>query len=244
MVEYNKYLKSKYTFTAKKFVDEKSKEYKIICALITGSYYSGRLRKNSDIDLFLITKNMPTREKGVKIIDNIKVSYYINPLWKIKHLLSDETKKLKRPTAEFVYFSKCIYGEEVANQLQKISKNTIQSKLPKPSKEDTSYFGWKLDDKLLALKRKNNSSLNKEYLKHDLFDCCIDAFFIFKRSYKPHSKYVLKRIKDIDFSFFKLLEKYLKEKSEKNLEKIVYHLLKILHFKAEDYFKITKASLD
>lgn len=244
MADYNNCLKNHYNLIAKKFVDEKSREYKIICVFITGSYYSGRLHKNSDIDLFLITNNISTREKGVKIIESIKVSYYINPLWKIKQLLSDETGKLKRPTAEFVYFSTCIYGKRIANNLQKISKSTIQSKLPKFTKEDTSYFGWKLEDKLLAFKRKNYSDSEKEYLNHDLFDYCIDTFFIFKRSYRPHSKYVLKRIKGIDSSFFKLIEKYLKERSEKNIEKIANCLLKMLQFKAEDYFKITKANLN
>src|SRR3989344_4651531 len=236
MAEYNNSLKNKYTLVAKKFIDKKSGEYKIVCALITGSYYSGKLRKSSDIDLFLITNNMLIREKGVKIIDNIKVSYYINPLWKIKQLLFDETAKLKRPTAEFVYFSKCIYGGVIAAKLQRISKDTIQSKLPVSSKKDKSYFGWKLDDKLLVLERKNYSFLEKEYLKHDLFNYCIDTFFIVKRSYKPHSKYVLKRIKDIDPFLFRLAERYLNERSEINLRKIVNYLFRILHFKARDYF--------
>lgn len=238
MENYKKNIKNKYTFIANKFIEEKKKKIPIICVLITGSYYSGRLTKKSDLDIFLITDNtLKIREKGIKTIDNVKVSYFMNPYFKIQELLKEECKKLKRPTAEFVYFSECISGKDIAVILQKLANKAINFKLPKLSKKDTLYFGWKLNDKSEILKRKNYSKTNKEYLKYDLFDNALEIFFLIKRSYKPNAKYVLKKISSLDSYFFKLVSRYLDYRSDKNLNLLVQYLLKILKFECKNYSK-------
>ena len=237
-------LKEKYRKIAMKFLLQKKKEHKILCMLLTGSYYSGKISKTSDLDVFLITDNLSNlREKGVKFIEDIKVSYFINPYWKIIELLNSEKGELKRPTAEFIYFSDCVFGNEEEKKLKKLAKATIDSLIPKIDGGEISYLGWKLLDKMDVLKRKNYDKLNKEYLKHNLFELSVNTFFLMKRSYKPHAKYVLNYIKTLDEMYYYKLRKYLEDKSDSNLFFIVNYLLKLLNFNSEDYFKRTKVTM-
>lgn len=236
-------IRKKYFNVALKFLNKMKSKHKIICMLITGSYYQKNLTKFSDLDIFLITNNSShLREKGTQIIDGIKVSYFLNPYWKIKESLLFEKGRIKRPTSEFIYFSECIYGIKEIERLKKLAKISLNSKIQKIDKKEITYLGWKLYDKSEVLKRKNYNSLNKEYLKHDLFNFCIEIFFLLKRSYKPHTKYTLEKIEVLDKQFYNILKRFLKNDSNFNLLLLSSYLLNLLNFKSKDYFKRTKAT--
>lgn len=242
-MENYKLLKEKYDKVALKFFQIMKKRYKVVCMLLTGSYYTKKLTKRSDLDIFLITDNKSNlRVKGVNFIDGIKVSYFLNPYWKIVKLLKSEKNKLKRPTAEFVYFSDCFIGKKEVKLLKKIAKNTINSLATRVNSKESLYLGWKLYDKAEVLKRKNYNLFNKEYLKFDLFNFSVDTFFLIKRSYKPNAKYVLERMKMLDSLFYNKVKKFLKDNSDSNLIGLTTHIVKLLNFKQKEYFKKTKAS--
>ena len=60
--------------------DYKNEDY-FIGAILTGSYATGNNDINSDIDIFIITKDStPWRERGNRLIDGYMVEYFINPL--------------------------------------------------------------------------------------------------------------------------------------------------------------------
>jgi|TARA_Y100000034_G_C6895667_1_gene412863 predicted nucleotidyltransferase len=239
-MENNKLLEEKYNKIALEFLEKMRKKFDIVCVLLTGSYFTKKLTKKSDLDVFLITNTSNLREKGVNIIKGVKVSYFLNPYWKIIKLLNSEKNKLKRPTAEFIYFSDCLIGEEKARPLKKIAKKTINSSIPKIDVKEKSYLGWKIYDKLEVFKRENYNSFNKEYLKFNLFELLINTFFLIKKSYRPHSKYTLEKINTIDKIFHKKIEKFLKNESNSNLIYLSNYLLKLLNFSSEDYFKREK----
>lgn len=236
-------LKEEYRCIAQQFIEKAKKKDKIICAIITGSYYSNRLKADSDIDIFLITcKDSNKREKGIVRINGVKVSYFINPYWKIKELLNNEKNKMKRPTAETVYFSECIFGEKNAEKLKKMAKATITSLVPKTSRLELAYLGWKLYDKKSVLKKKNQDQLNKKYLKYELFDFIISTFLTIKRSYKPHAKYVLCKIKSLDRKFYNKTKKFLISDCDYDLLDMANYVSELLKFHEEEYFKRTKAN--
>ena len=237
----NKALKSKYTKAALKFLKQISADHRIICALVTGSYYTGALTESSDLDIFLITDNSSKlRERGVLFFEGIKVSYFLNPYWKIVELLSYEKGKLKRPTAEIICFSKCLAGS--VRELRRAAKKTLNSLTPKINEKEITHLGWKLYDKIEVFNRKNYAEINKEYLKFDLLDLSIDIFFLIKRSYRPHAKYTIERIWILDKVFYKKLRNFLKNKSDICLVIMVSYLSKLLKFKATDSYKRTKAT--
>ena len=237
----NKVLKLKYTEIALRFLKLMNAKYRIICALATGSYYTGGLTESSDLDMFLITDNSSKqRERGVLFFEGIKVSYFLNPHWKIIELLSSEKGKLKRPTAESVCFSKCFAGSN--GELRKIAKKTLNSSTTKINKQEISHLGWKLYDKIEVFNRKNYAEINKEYLRFDLLNLSIDVFFLIKRSYRPHAKYTMDRIQVLDKIFYKKLKNFLKNKSDISLTAMVNYLSQLLKFEVAGYYKRTKTT--
>jgi predicted nucleotidyltransferase len=228
-------LKEKYLKIAKEFLDKIKKESEVVCALITGSYFNNKLSKNSDIDIFIIIKNQERGKKGVKIIRKVKISFFVNPLKFVKRLLKEEKNAFKRTTAEILFFSDCIYGQETLKKLKEEANKVLQSKLPKLSKREIYYYGWKLYDKLVAFDRDIEKT-QKEYLKNDLLWYCIDIYFKVKRTYKPHTKYVLTKIRELDFQLYKYIIESLNGKY-KAIFKIVKYLQKKLRFSQKDYYQ-------
>ncbi|MEA3248269.1 MAG: nucleotidyltransferase domain-containing protein [Nanoarchaeota archaeon] len=228
-------LKQKYLKISQEFLYKIKKENKVVCALITGSYFNNKLSENSDIDIFIITQNHKSGKKGVKTIRNVKASFFINPLRWVKRLLKEEENAFKRTTAEIIFFSDCIYGDELSKKLKEEANKVLKSKLPKLSKKEIYYYGWKLYDKLVAFDR-DIEKIQKEYLKDDLFWYCIEIYFKTKRTYKPHTKYILPRIKELDSRLYKYIKEHLNDR-DKAIFKIVNYLQKELGFSQKDYYK-------
>lgn len=228
-------LKQKYLKISQEFLEKIKKENKVVCALITGSYFNNKLSENSDIDIFIITQNHKSGKKGVKTIRNVKVSFFINPLRFVKRLLKEEKNAFKRTTAEIIVFSDCIYGNELSKKLKEEANKVLKSKLPKLSRKEIYYYGWKLYDKFVAFDRDIEKT-QKEYLRNDLFWYCMEIYFKAKRTYKPHTKYIIPRIKELDFRLYKSIEEHLNGR-ERAIFKIVNHLKKELGFSQKDYYK-------
>ncbi len=228
-------LKQKYLKISQEFLEKIKKENKVVCALITGSYFNNKLSENSDIDIFIITQDHKSGKKGVKTIRNVKVSFFINPLRWVERLLKEEKNAFKRTTAEIIFFSDCIYGDKLSKKLKKEANKVLKSKLPKLSKKEVYYYGWKLYDKLVAFDRDIEKT-QKEYLKDDLFWYCMEIYFKAKKTYKPHTKYILPRIKELDLRLYKYISDHLNDREEAIL-KIVNHLKKELGFSQKDYYK-------
>lgn len=210
-----------------------------ICFFVTGSYYNQTLRRGSDLDVFVVTNPGTKREKGVLIVEGIKVSYFINPINKVYNLLLEEKEQYKRPTCEMIFFSISFLDKKVSNDLKKLAFESLNSKLPKKKIEEFSYLSWKLYDKLNSYLVELSYNNSKAYLlENDLFNFSVDVFFTaIKRDYKPHTKYILNRIKSLDVGFFKLVCNYLSEydKRSENIKKLVNYLLNKLKFKKSPY---------
>lgn len=64
-----------------KFLAPYKKEDFFLGAILTGSYATGNNDINSDIDIFIITKDSTLwRERGNRLVDGYMVEYFINPL--------------------------------------------------------------------------------------------------------------------------------------------------------------------
>ena len=64
-----------------KFIDQYKDEDYFLGAILTGSYATGNNDENSDIDVFIVTKDSTTwRERGNKLIDGYLIEYFINPV--------------------------------------------------------------------------------------------------------------------------------------------------------------------
>ena len=71
----------KWELVVDKFLEEYKNEDYFLGAILTGSYATGNNDINSDIDIFIVTKDSTTwRERGNKLIDGYLIEYFINPV--------------------------------------------------------------------------------------------------------------------------------------------------------------------
>ena len=71
----------KWELVVEKFLEEYKNEDYFLGAILTGSYATGNNDINSDIDIFIVTKDSTTwRERGNKLIDGYLIEYFINPV--------------------------------------------------------------------------------------------------------------------------------------------------------------------
>jgi bis(5'-nucleosidyl)-tetraphosphatase len=230
--EYNKILK--------KFEEKIKKIERVLCYFVTGSYFNKKLKKGSDLDIFVVSAPSTKRSKGIMIIDNVKVSYFMNPINKVYNLLISEKGKLKRPTTEMIFFSDNFLNEKLSIELKNLAEKTYCSKMPKIEKSEQKYYGWKLYDKMTSFLR---SPLNEEksiYLEIDLFNFLIDLFFMHKREYVPNAKYLIDKTIELDKNFGEKILNYLGDRnnSRRHLEILCRYILKALKFKKKDYYRI------
>ena len=69
---------------AEKFLSQYINEDYFIGAILTGSYATGNNHRDSDIDLFIITKDSADwRERGNRLVDGFMIEYFINPVRQI-----------------------------------------------------------------------------------------------------------------------------------------------------------------
>ena len=71
----------KWEISLNKFLEQYINEDYFLGAILTGSYATGNNDINSDIDVFIVTKDSTNwRERGNKLIDGYMIEYFINPV--------------------------------------------------------------------------------------------------------------------------------------------------------------------
>lgn len=113
-----------------KFLNEYKDEEYFLGAILTGSYVTGNNTPNSDIDVYIISKDdTPWRERGNKLIDGYLIEYFINPKWKIMDYMNNERKELSMSTTNIFINSKILYDKDGSVQelidYANNSRNTI-----------------------------------------------------------------------------------------------------------------------
>ena len=193
--------------------------------LVSGSYVSKQLNKNSDLDLFILIDDIGHREKGIKVFNDIDVEYFLQPYDKIIDYFNVEETSSKCTTLSLFDKGKIIYDENnEMRELVKIAKKKIKKKLPKLTKMQIDMSKYFLEDYLKDMKYAKKEV--KTLIEHKLFEEVISVFFAFERQRIPKEKYLLSSIEQKDFK--DLLEKYLKTKKYEELEKLALWLLEYI----------------
>lgn len=66
----------------KKYVEKMKKDYNVVGAMLTGSYITGKMKPNSDIDIFFIWDRENKSMRGREFYNNIEFEYFVSPEWK------------------------------------------------------------------------------------------------------------------------------------------------------------------
>ncbi len=215
----------------------------VICYFVSGSYYNNNLKPDSDIDIFVVTEPSIKREKGVYMVGDVKISYFMNPINKTYDLLISEKWQLKRPTSEMIFFSHSFLDKKMAKKLKNLAKISLKSNLKKMLDSEAKYYGWKLYDKFSSYCREMKSDkIKASFLEIDLFDFSINLFLLYNREYRPHTKYLMEKIMQVDKKFGKMLFNYLADEgnSFEIIDGIVQYLLKTIKFQKKNYKSFSK----
>lgn len=74
----------KWEVAVQEFLQPYTKEDYFVGAILTGSYATGNNHADSDIDLFIITKDSTDwRERGNRLVNGMMIEYFINPIRQI-----------------------------------------------------------------------------------------------------------------------------------------------------------------
>jgi predicted nucleotidyltransferase len=239
-------LTPKHKKALEKFTEQQKKNPEVIGILLSGSFIHSKPDKNSDLDIFVITKNSKFRERGNIWIDGVEVEYFNNPVKQIRHYFKKEIKGETSPsTAHMFANSVILYNKDPEiNTLIKEAKKILK----KPNKnmtrfeiEHARYFiddlGKDLEDMYI---KKDNFSF--EIISLKILKDCLDIFYKTKRLYPEKSKRLLLNLKKIDKEFANIYKNALLEKDTKKkyakLKILIKYVEKILGGKRPKEWKL------
>ncbi len=94
-------IEEKFQKALDKFVEKTKGNKNVVGILVTGSFVHSVLHKNSDLDVFVITKDSVIRERGNTWIDGVEVEYFMNPIKQIEYYFKEEAGKYWKVHKEY-----------------------------------------------------------------------------------------------------------------------------------------------
>ena len=130
-----------------KFLNQYKDEDYFLGAILTGSYATGNNTPNSDIDVFIVTKDSTTwRERGNKLIDGYLIEYFINPVRQVLNEFEEGFINNGIATTRIFLGSKILYDKDgTIEKLINIAKENINREiepLPEFKKKMNNYTIW------------------------------------------------------------------------------------------------------
>lgn len=95
------------------------KKHKIIAAMVTGSYVTGQMCPNSDVDIFFVWEKEYDSMRGREYFEDIEFEYFISPEWKYYDRLRTDKTSMR------IYSSSLILLDK-DNIIEKIQKTAIE----------------------------------------------------------------------------------------------------------------------
>lgn len=220
------------------FVNKYKTNPNVIAILISWSYIHSIPDKNSDLDIYILLKKSPTRERWNTRINWVEIEYFINPVDQVKHYFKTEVWDNSPMTAHMFANSKILYQKDnTVNKLIKEAKNILKKKKKSMNKINIEFSKYSIDD--------TAKDLEDSYLKNDIFSFYIIANLLLSESLeiflkvhrlsKEKSKRLQNQLKSIDNNFEKIYSSALLEKDLnkrfKALNKLVSYIENILGWK-------------
>ena len=124
------------------FLEQYINEDYFLGAILTGSYATGNNTPDSDIDIFIVTKDTTNwRERGNKLVDGYLIEYFINPVKQVLNEFDEGFENHKIATTLIFVGSKILYDKDgTIKKLVNIAKENL-NKVPTPISE----FEWKMN---------------------------------------------------------------------------------------------------
>lgn len=115
-----------------KFLEKYINKDYFLGTMLCGSYATGNNTKNSDIDVFIVTKDTTTwRERGNIQIDGYLIEYFINP---VRQVLKEFDEGFKTNS---IATTRIFAGAKILHDTDQIIENPIKTKIAIKTKNKT-----------------------------------------------------------------------------------------------------------
>ena len=122
-----------------KFIDTIKDENKIIAAMVSGSYVTGKMKQNSDIDIFCVSKNDELSTRGRLYYNNNEYEYFISPEWKYYERINNDLQSLRIYSSGIILFDENDVFKKIKEaSINKIKNITFDTSINK--KADYSFY--------------------------------------------------------------------------------------------------------
>ena len=147
-----------------KFLEQYINEDYFLGAILTGSYATGNNDINSDIDVFIVTKDTTNwRERGNKLIDGYLIEYFINPVRQVLKEFEEGFKDGGIATTLIFAGSKILYDKDgTIESLVNKAKQDLNKEINK-----IPEFKWKMNCYTVW---HSFYELNSKYIKNEDID--------------------------------------------------------------------------
>ena len=197
------------------YIENLNERFNIIGAMITGSYITGTMGPNSDIDIFFLGDKEDESMRGREFYKDIEFEYFISPEWKYyDRLKSDLTSQQIYSTGKIVLDLNNIF-KNIQEEAIKCVENYC-SNLTLENKKDYSFYIETLlkdgIDMLEAGKIENFYFISGMHLPNF---CNIISKL--RNKYPVYEKYAIEQLRILDeILYFHVMELY-KVKDKKDL---------------------------
>ena len=200
--------------------------------------------ERSDIDLYIVIKNNGKRYRGIVIIDDREVEYFVNP---IEQLISDFGNAKKIPacagmtdTSQMTILNMLSSGEllqdkdEQIAELQKRAQDIVSAGVKKMSDYQIHMAKYFINDYMNDLKDSYDNIIDFAWQRNvDLvLNYLVETVCAFHQIHITKAKYQKEKLEKTDKEFVTLYEKVVntnsKKEKQENIQKLAKYVIKEL----------------
>jgi predicted nucleotidyltransferase len=228
--------------TIQRFLARMQEQYVVKGAMLTGSYVSGAMMPNSDIDVFFIWDRQQESMRGRTFFEGVEFEYFFSPEWKYYDRLKADL------VSQRVYASGRIVldTEGVFERVQQAARQKVRDFAPRMSVQEKMDWSFHIEtvmkDGIDLLEAGKKSDFCYLAGRHVPQFCDVAAKMLGK--YPAYGKYAMAQLGEIDLTLAKCVEGIYAASSESDLlcewKRLCRHVLGLLgDIDISDYQSIT-----
>lgn len=193
--------------TINNYLQYMRQKYGISAAMVAGSYVSGKMGPNSDIDIFMIWPYEYKTKRGREVFEGLEFEFFISPEWKFYDRMRTD------PVAVRVYSqSKIVFDPyEKLKRIQSVASNLAQQlHRPLTEQQKRSYLFW-----LETIRNDGTDLFDQGQYANFAYFASVNLQSLTKLLEKVHNalpvygKYGAEEINCIDSTYGDLLQQFL-----------------------------------
>lgn len=185
------------------YVGKMAKDYKILGAMLTGSYLTGNMKENSDIDIFFIWEIDGESIRGREFYKSVEFEYFISPEWKYYDMLKNDL------TSQEIYSKgKIIFDTaNIFNNIKLKARELLDSYKPTLSLSDKTDYSFYVETIMKdGIDMLGTGELeNFKFLSGIHIPRFCDIIAKLNKKYPIYEKYAIEELKLLDEHLLKLL---------------------------------------